>query len=386
MFAAKPGILLVMGSLISLAGMAGQLYGDDEKKGGAADENTIRALITELSNDSFDKREAAQKSLAEVGRPALPLLRKAMAETKDAEVRERATKLVEDIQETGLEVIGAEFYHDFRRKGFQGGNFLPFGLDADVRVKSEPDGLRPNLTAEISKKYDAVGVISRFKIHGDFEITTAYEILHAPKPAGGRGVGYEFYLMTETTNFDALSFNHTLRPDGTQAYVAMRTLSNAQGRREQAFSNAPPAQGKGGQLRVVRIGTKAVFSVRPDGADTFSVTGRTDASPADVKYVRLGANQGAGPYAIDLRILDLRVRTQLKARSRTSLSRGASRKKQTDWNGGKVGRTGPRSSVYSFVADFIDGCFQKCHRKFNWMFPVSRVRFRLGHHQIAAPH
>ena len=62
-----------------------------------ADEKTIRALVVELSDDSFDKREAAQKRLAALGEPALALIRTAAKESKDLEARERLGQLIRDI-------------------------------------------------------------------------------------------------------------------------------------------------------------------------------------------------------------------------------------------------------------------------------------------------
>ena len=44
-----------------------------------------------------EKRQAADKRLASLGQPALALLRKAAMEHTDAEVRERATRLVREI-------------------------------------------------------------------------------------------------------------------------------------------------------------------------------------------------------------------------------------------------------------------------------------------------
>jgi hypothetical protein len=64
----------------------------------AADEKNIRALIVELGDNSFNKREAAQKRLFEIGRPALELLKKAAKENTDLEVRERATELVRKLE------------------------------------------------------------------------------------------------------------------------------------------------------------------------------------------------------------------------------------------------------------------------------------------------
>jgi WD40 repeat protein len=65
------------------------------------DEKTIRALIAQLGDDSFDKREAADKALGALGSAALPLLRKAAADATDLEVRERAAKLVRTIGAAG---------------------------------------------------------------------------------------------------------------------------------------------------------------------------------------------------------------------------------------------------------------------------------------------
>jgi WD40 repeat protein len=62
----------------------------------AVDEKTIRALIAQLGDDSFDKREAAGRRLADIGEPARKLLEQAAKENKDAEVRERARLLVDD--------------------------------------------------------------------------------------------------------------------------------------------------------------------------------------------------------------------------------------------------------------------------------------------------
>jgi WD40 repeat protein len=71
-----------------------------QEKKEAADEKTIRALIQQLGDDSFEVREAADKRLAAMGEPALGLLEKAAAESKDAEVRTRAEQIMRVIAST----------------------------------------------------------------------------------------------------------------------------------------------------------------------------------------------------------------------------------------------------------------------------------------------
>ncbi len=62
------------------------------------DEKLIGALITQLGDDAFDKREDASRRLAAIGEPALPLLKKAAAESSDAEVRDQAGQLAANIE------------------------------------------------------------------------------------------------------------------------------------------------------------------------------------------------------------------------------------------------------------------------------------------------
>src|ERR1700736_1559430 len=63
-------------------------------KVGGGDEKTIRELITQLGDDAFDNRQAAQKRLVAIGEPALELVRKASKECADAEVRARAGRVI----------------------------------------------------------------------------------------------------------------------------------------------------------------------------------------------------------------------------------------------------------------------------------------------------
>jgi WD40 repeat protein len=92
--------LLVVASLTWHHAAPGQVAAPQALKE-ASDEKTIRALITQLSDDSFDKREDASKGLAAIGEPALQLLKNAAKESTDAEVRERAGQLAANI-ENGL--------------------------------------------------------------------------------------------------------------------------------------------------------------------------------------------------------------------------------------------------------------------------------------------
>src|SRR4051794_28944126 len=57
----------------------------------------IAALVEQLGDDSFDKREAASKALADVGKPAVRPLMKAIASSSDLEIRCRADRVIQAI-------------------------------------------------------------------------------------------------------------------------------------------------------------------------------------------------------------------------------------------------------------------------------------------------
>jgi WD40 repeat protein len=57
----------------------------------------IAALIEQLGDDSFDRREAASRALADIGAPAVRHLRKAAVTSKDLEIRSRAGHVIQTI-------------------------------------------------------------------------------------------------------------------------------------------------------------------------------------------------------------------------------------------------------------------------------------------------
>jgi formylglycine-generating enzyme required for sulfatase activity len=61
------------------------------------DTERIDRLILQLGSEKFAEREAAGRALEAIGTPALEALRKAAAESEDAEVRSRAGRLVETV-------------------------------------------------------------------------------------------------------------------------------------------------------------------------------------------------------------------------------------------------------------------------------------------------
>jgi tricorn protease-like protein len=91
------------GAVVLLAVSAAALAGRGSPP--RADEATIRRLIEQLGDPAFTKREEAAGLLRKIGLPALPLLRRAAAEAKHAEVQRRAARLAETINNTAFSQV-----------------------------------------------------------------------------------------------------------------------------------------------------------------------------------------------------------------------------------------------------------------------------------------
>jgi RNA polymerase sigma factor (sigma-70 family) len=107
----------------------------------APDDKAVRELIKQLGHDDFEKHEAAQQRLVEIGEPALEMLRQAARDSRDAEISRRAAKAVREIEKS--------LFGEVRRYVGHTGVDLPWV----GRVALTPDGKHA-----VSAGFDAVRI------------------------------------------------------------------------------------------------------------------------------------------------------------------------------------------------------------------------------------
>ncbi len=141
------GFTLTMFPFLFLPLVAAALQPDAalSPKQAAAEEKSIKALIVDLGDGSFDKREAAQQRLHDIGVPALRLLQGAVKDGADLETRERAAQLVR--------VIGKKQFASSLKSDLWGTSVDPksdclFRVDA-TRLHIQIPGKPHNLAAEL---------------------------------------------------------------------------------------------------------------------------------------------------------------------------------------------------------------------------------------------
>jgi hypothetical protein len=216
------------------------------------------------------------------------------------------TILVLSVPFAALAAPPPPFYQDFR-----GGRRLvaPLdfaGADASTFIKPEDGGLRITLPAG-RKKFGAIGIALTEPVTGNFEITTAYELLPMDLPQRGYGAGLEVYLMTATPTQEAVGFYRLVSPEKGDAYMCSR-MTTIDGKRQYKHQ-LYDAPAKAGRLRLTRAGGEVTFWAAEGAADDFRELCRYDLGPEDLKIVRLGANSGTAPEPVDLRIVDVKIRS-----------------------------------------------------------------------------
>lgn len=142
-------------------------------------------------------------------------------------------------------------------------------------------------------------------LDGDFEITAAYEILHADQPTEGYGVGFE--LFVHTLPEQGIGVYRVARVKQGDVYMVSRNRRNDDGKIEyrQAYR---PTTARAGRLRLTRAGSKATAWAAEPAADAFERLAEFDLGRDDVSGFWLMAFTGHSQTAVELRLSDVWVR------------------------------------------------------------------------------
>jgi DNA-directed RNA polymerase subunit RPC12/RpoP len=200
-----------------------------------------------------------------------------------------------------------EVYFDFRGKP------LPPELTvkpdgADRFIKSEPQGLRVTLPKD-RKDLAPLELITRVGIDKDFEITATLEILHADNPDDGFGVGASLFINKADPATEAASVGRLSRPGGAEILFWDQGFGKP-GEQLQFDFDSRPCTDKQLHLRLKRTGSQLAYFVGAglDG-ETFEALQPKNFGPNDIERVLLRVTTGRQPLSVDVRLIDLRIRS-----------------------------------------------------------------------------
>jgi hypothetical protein len=210
-----------------------------------------------------------------------------------------------------------DFHHDFRGAPFP--DELARRPPNFAGMTGEKKGFRITLSKD-RKMMGQVGVYTTFPVKGNFEITAAYEILHADEPSEGWGVGATLYIFADEPGKDAAGIYRLNRPKGVQTIHWDSAVIGPGGQRDY-HADRIACDANVFRLRMIRKQqTLTCFWAPGLEGDDFREIGKTEFVSDDVKSVALNTTTGAKPFNLDVRFLDLRIRSSIKSLSEADLA------------------------------------------------------------------
>lgn len=174
--------------------------------------------------------------------------------------------------------------------------------DAAKYGKPTPEGylfLLPKSNAAIP----GAGLISQFRVRGDFQITVAYELVEIETPTAGYGSGATLFVVTASG--DGAAVSRCDRPNEGPTFTTDRSLGLGTGRdKHEAMSS--PTRAKAGKLQLIREGTTLRY-LAAEGDGKIEELRREAFVAGDLTTVFLLADPGMATAALAVRFTEFSV-------------------------------------------------------------------------------
>jgi len=178
-----------------------------------------------------------------------------------------------------------------------------FGGGGSNTITLSESGLRLSMRPS-ARDNSSFGAILPLNIEGDFDINASYVLDATPQPEGGYGAGVS--LVAEVKNGSYVSLQRVGQKDSGQIYVAHRAVRDSSGAYHHDATQSPTLT-KSGSLMISRRGKNIVYSVHEPGTAGFSEIGQCPFTGLPIVAIRLAAQNGQYPAAVDARWVSLNV-------------------------------------------------------------------------------
>ena len=168
-------------------------------------------------------------------------------------------------------------------------------------VSRDGYGIRFVVPAGI-KKMPQAGVYSFFAMAGDFEVTAGYQVFNLPGPKDGYGVSVGIAVDTEGPG-GTVSLARGQLVGMNTGYIITRPKQNDKDTDFEHFSSSA----KAGKLILRREKGEVICSVMEGPKDTLRELKRVKFTEAPIRKVRLFADTGGSPTALDARLWGVRI-------------------------------------------------------------------------------
>jgi hypothetical protein len=182
--------------------------------------------------------------------------------------------------------------------------FGDYGYNPRRSIFREKDGLLLRLPGGVAG-VGQTGVYSYFVAAGDCEATLTYEVLDLPAPEKGYGSGLGLAFDAGAARGD---IQRVVRKGDESGYLLHSSpAAGSQGTDEYRFV---PATAKRGRLGLRREKNELVFLTADTPAGELQEIGRLPFTDGTIRVVRLFADPGGSPTAVEVRLRDIAVRAE----------------------------------------------------------------------------
>jgi serine/threonine protein kinase/predicted RNA-binding Zn-ribbon protein involved in translation (DUF1610 family) len=199
------------------------------------------------------------------------------------------------------------FSYDFRGRPVPA-ELTVVGDDGGQFVRTEPEGLRISLPGN-REKPAGVALTAPFVIQGDMDITATFQILKAEEPDARASFGVGVMLRADKAESrEWATLARLARPQGRQVVFWDRAVPGPDGR-PRMEAGEEPATATSGRLRLKRTGTTLHYLWTPDTeGDQFQEVHQCEFGAEDLTGVQVAAATARQARALDVRLIDLRIR------------------------------------------------------------------------------
>ena len=207
-----------------------------------------------------------------------------------------------------LDHLVDSFHYDFAARGEGSSQFELVAPSGGVRlIELTESGLRLDFPRN-RDEWKKLGVQSRFRVCGDFDIVARYEILSRERPAQGMSGGPMLWIMTDTQTQEAASLLHRLLGQGAVCTVNRKTTVD--GKRHSTGNGFGCSDVMSGRLRLLRLGSELHFLAAPGETEEFQWLDRIELGMEDVVKIQFAAEMGSSPLAMQMLLKDITVRAE----------------------------------------------------------------------------
>jgi hypothetical protein len=153
------------------------------------------------------------------------------------------------------------------------------------------------------------GTYSLFALAGDCEVTLSYELvnLQPPRTGYGSGVGLAFDIEGETDCWGSIQRAHKV---GEERGFFLQTILPEGGGKKKEEPPFVQAAARWGRIGLRRTGKELLFLAAEGPEVELQVIGRLPFTDRTLRRVRVFADTGGSPTALDVRVWDVDVRAE----------------------------------------------------------------------------